>query len=90
MIVYMRHNTYIYIYTYIYIIWQLLISFVHRNYDVRACTNTNYIWHCLRPFPYARLGPFLPSESRHARSEATGCVTASCTEHKLKPAHKTD
>ena len=32
----------------------------------------------------------LPSEARHAGSEATRFVIANCTQHRLKPAHSTD
>ena len=32
----------------------------------------------------------LPSEARHAWSEATRFVTANCTYNRLKPAHSTD
>ena len=42
------------------------------------------------PFPLAFVGPFLPSEARHARSEAPRFVTATCTYHSLKTAHNTN
>ena len=32
----------------------------------------------------------LPSEARHARSEATRVVAADCTQHRLNTAHNTD
>ena len=38
----------------------------------------------------SHVGQALASEVRHARSDATRFVTASCTEHRLMPAHSTD
>ena len=71
-----RIYTYIYIYIYI---WHLLICFVHTNYEEWACTQSWIFGIALGPALVPLLGPPLPSEARHARSEATRIVTASCT-----------
>ena len=61
--------------SYMYL-WHLLICFVHRGYEGRACTH-NLIFgiaagHSLVPL----LSSSLPIEARHAQSEATRFVTA--------------
>ena len=69
---------YVYLYIYIYI-WHVLTCFVHRNYEGRACTQNKVFGIALGRFLGPLLGPSLPSEARHARSEATRFVTVNCT-----------
>ena len=60
-------------------VWHLLICSVHRNSDVRACTQHLILGIALGSSLGPLSGPCLPSEARHARSEATRFVTANCT-----------